>query len=705
MQSSPKDILKKYFGYDQFRPLQKKIIDTVYEGKDALVLMPTGGGKSICYQIPSIGLPGTGIVVSPLISLMKNQVDGLQANGVKAAYLNSSLSMPEQRSVEDDFFNGRLDLLYVSPEKMISADMNNLLSNVKINLFAIDEAHCISSWGHDFRPDYTMLSFIKKRFPQIPVLALTATADKITRNDIIKLLAIPEAEQFIDSFDRPNIRLEVRPGQRRREQIIQFIKERPSESGILYCLSRKSTEELAQKLRQSGINAAPYHAGLSAAERTRVQEDFIKDEIPVICATIAFGMGIDKSNVRWVIHYNMPKNIEGYYQEIGRSGRDGTDARAVLFYSYSDVMMLQDIITQNGSENEDIQLSKLDRMRQYAEAQACRRRILLNYFNESLTTDCGNCDVCENPPQRIDGTEIVQKALSAVYRLKESVGMGLLIDVLRGSGKKEILQKGFHQIKTYGAGREISYPHWQNFLLQILNLGFIEIAADQNNVVKLTPSSHKVLFDGQKVELVHLQTIKKMQEEQKRQAKEPSKRQRARNELFEVLRLLRRDIALKKGLPPYLVFSDATLEEMAATYPVNTMQMEQISGVGEQKLNLYGEIFLDAIRDFINQNATSFTGSTTLLTLELFNQGHEIAEIAEKRGLSEATIENHLAKIIEEGEAIDTSRLISAKEIDRVKKAKTYVEDPGLKPIFEYLEEQVNYSKIKIALAILARES
>lgn len=705
MQSSPKDILKKYFGYDQFRPLQKKIINTVYEGKDALVLMPTGGGKSICYQIPSIGLPGTGIVVSPLISLMKNQVDGLQANGVKAAYLNSSLSMPEQRSVEDDFFNGRLDLLYVSPEKMISADMNNLLSNVKINLFAIDEAHCISSWGHDFRPDYTMLSFIKKRFPQIPVLALTATADKITRNDIIKLLAIPEAEQFIDSFDRPNIRLEVRPGQRRREQIIQFIKERPSESGILYCLSRKSTEELAQKLRQSGINAAPYHAGLSAAERTRVQEDFIKDEIPVICATIAFGMGIDKSNVRWVIHYNMPKNIEGYYQEIGRSGRDGTDARAVLFYSYSDVMMLQDIITQNGSENEDIQLSKLDRMRQYAEAQACRRRILLNYFNESLTTDCGNCDVCENPPQRIDGTEIVQKALSAVYRLKESVGMGLLIDVLRGSGKKEILQKGFHQIKTYGAGREISYPHWQNFLLQILNLGFIEIAADQNNVVKLTPSSHKVLFDGQKVELVHLQTIKKMQEEQKRQAKEPSKRQRARNELFEVLRLLRRDIALKKGLPPYLVFSDATLEEMAATYPVNTMQMEQISGVGEQKLNLYGEIFLDAIRDFINQNATSFTGSTTLLTLELFNQGHEIAEIAEKRGLSEATIENHLAKIIEEGEAIDTSRLISAKEIDRVKKAKTYVEAPGLKPIFEYLEEQVNYSKIKIALAILARES
>ncbi|MCB0652904.1 MAG: DNA helicase RecQ [Saprospiraceae bacterium] len=705
MQSSPKDILKKYFGYDQFRPLQKKIIDTVYEGKDALVLMPTGGGKSICYQIPSIGLPGTGIVVSPLISLMKNQVDGLLANGVKAAYLNSSLSMPEQRSVEDDFFNGNLDLLYVSPEKMISADMNNLLSNVKINLFAIDEAHCISSWGHDFRPDYTMLSFIKKRFPQIPVLALTATADKITRNDIIKLLAIPDAAQFIDSFDRPNIRLEVRPGQRRREQIIQFIKERPSESGILYCLSRKSTEELANKLRQSGINAAPYHAGLSAAERTRVQEEFIKDEIPVICATIAFGMGIDKSNVRWVIHYNMPKNIEGYYQEIGRSGRDGTDARALLFYSYSDVMMLQDIITQNGSENEDIQLSKLDRMRQYAEAQACRRRILLNYFNESLTTDCGNCDVCENPPQRIDGTEIVQKALSAVYRLKESVGMGMLIDVLRGSGKKEIFQKGFNQIKTYGAGREIPYPQWQNFLLQILNLGFIEIAADQNNVVKLTPSSHKVLFDGEKVELVHLQTIKKMQEDQKRQAKEPTKRQRARNELFEVLRLLRRDIALKKGLPPYLVFTDATLEEMAATYPVNTMQMEQISGVGEQKLNLYGDIFLDAIRDFINQNATSFTGSTTLLTLELFNQGHDIAYIAEKRGLSEATIENHLSKIIEEGEAIDTSRLITAKEIDRVKKAKTYVEDPGLKPIYEYLEEQINYSKIKIALAILARES
>lgn len=683
--------------------MQKQIIDTVYAGKDSLVLMPTGGGKSICYQIPSIGLPGTGIVVSPLISLMKNQVDGLRANGVKAAFLNSSLGIPEQRAIEDDFFNGNLDLLYVSPEKMITPDMNALLSRVKINLFAIDEAHCISSWGHDFRPDYTMLNFIKRQFPDIPVLALTATADKITRKDILQLLAIPQAEQFIASFDRPNISLEVRPGQQKRQQIIKFIKDKPGESGIIYCLSRKSTENLAMKLQEEGINAAPYHAGLSSAERTKVQEDFIKDDTPVICATIAFGMGIDKSNVRWIIHYNMPKNLEGYYQEIGRCGRDGTDAHALLFYSYADVMMLQEIITNNASTNEDIQLSKLDRMRQYAEAPACRRRILLNYFNENLSEDCGNCDVCKNPPQKIDGTEVTQKALSAVYRLKEKVGMGMLIDVLRGSGKKEIFQKGYQQIKTYGAGREIPYPQWQSYLLQMLNLGYMEIAADQNNVVKLTQASHKVLFDGEKVELVLLNTIKKRKEAQKAKAKEPTKRHRARNELFEVLRQLRRDLARKRGLPPYLIFSDATLEEMAATYPVNTMQMHKISGVGEKKLQEFGDIFLEAIREFINQNATSFTGSTTLLTVELFRKGEDISTISTKRELSEVTIENHLAKVIEEGEEIDIDRLVSADEIDQVKKARKYISDPGLKPIYEYLNEQMPYSKIKFALAVLKR--
>ena len=701
MQASPKDILKKYFGYDEFRPMQKEIIEAVYDRRDSLVLMPTGGGKSICFQVPSIGLPGTGIVVSPLISLMKNQVDGLRANGVKAAFLNSSLSLPEQRAIEDDFFNGNLDLLYVSPEKMITPDMNALLSRVKINLFAIDEAHCISSWGHDFRPDYTLLSFIKRQFPDIPVLALTATADKITRNDILKLLAIPEARQYIASFDRPNISLEVRPGQQKRQQIIKFIQSKPGESGIIYCLSRKSTENLALKLQEEGINAAAYHAGLSAAERTKVQEDFIKDDTPVICATIAFGMGIDKSNVRWIIHYNMPKNLEGYYQEIGRCGRDGTDAHAMLFYSYADVMMLQEIITDNGSTNEEIQLAKLDRMRQYAEATACRRRILLNYFNENMAEDCGNCDVCKNPPQRIDGTEITQKALSAVYRLRESVGMGMLIDVLRGSGKKDIFQKGYDKIKTYGAGREIPYTQWQSYLLQILNLGYIEVAPDQQNVVKLTPASKKVLFEGEKVDLVLLNTIKKRQEAQKAKAKEPTKRQRARNELFEVLRQLRRDLARKRGLPPYLIFSDATLEEMAATYPVNELQLKGISGVGEKKLQEFGDIFLEAIRDFINQNAVSFKGSTTALTLEFFRNGDDISTIAQKRELSEATIENHLVKLIQDGEDIDTNRLVSKSEIEMVKNARKYIEDPGLKPIYEYLDEKLTYSKIKIALALI----
>lgn len=593
------EALKKYFGYDSFRPMQAEIIERIYSKNDALVLMPTGGGKSICYQIPAATLAGTAIVVSPLISLMKDQVEALRSNGIPAAYLNSSLDKKEQQQVENDFFEGSIKLLYVSPEKLVTRDFFPLLQKVQPSLFAIDEAHCISSWGHDFRPEYTKLKFLKKEFPNTPIIALTATADKLTRKDIIDQLHLTQPEIFVASFDRPNLSLEVRPGQKRREQIIQFIRKRPKQAGIIYCLSRRSTEELADKLQATGIDAAYYHAKLSASERSQVQEDFINDNTLVICATIAFGMGIDKSNVRWVIHYNLPKNIESYYQEIGRAGRDGTKADTLLFYSFNDVSILKDILTQNESEQLELQLAKLDRMKHYAEAVSCRRRILLSYFSEDIAEDCGNCDICKNPPQSIDGSQIAQKALSAVYRLREKAGMGLLIDVLRGSGKREIFERGFQNIKTYGAGREIPYLEWQHYMLQLLNMGYIEVAHDQHDVIKLTPSSHRVLFEGETVPLVRFATLKERRATEK--AKSKTKPQRVRDELFEVLRQLRRKLAQERGIPPYLVFNDATLEQMAAERPMTDSEMRNIAGVGERKLQLYGNIFMNTILRYEEQ--------------------------------------------------------------------------------------------------------
>ncbi|HKK74206.1 MAG TPA: DNA helicase RecQ, partial [Saprospiraceae bacterium] len=512
------EALKKYFGYDQFRPMQGEIIQSVFSGKDTIVLMPTGGGKSICYQIPAIVMPGTCIVISPLISLMKDQVEGLKSNGVSAAFLNSSLSSKEVRAVEESLLAQELDLLYISPEKITSGGFLPFLKKVKINLIAIDEAHCISAWGHDFRPEYTKLKFLKTQFKGTPLIALTATADKLTRKDIQKQLNLKKPEAFIASFDRPNLSLNVRPGQKRFEQILEFIRTHPDQSGIIYCLSRKSTEKIAQKLSDKGITAEAYHAGLSPNERSLVQENFINDTTPIVCATIAFGMGIDKSNVRWVIHYNLPKNIEGYYQEIGRAGRDGVPADTLLFYSFQDVSMLQEILGNNQSEHSELQLAKLDRMRQYAESPTCRRRMLLSYFGEDLEKDCGNCDVCHDPPESIDGTVIAQKALSAIYRLQQKHSMGTVIDVLRGSSRQELINAGLHKVKTYGAGRDIPYSHWQQYLLQLLNQGYIEIAYHQRNRILLTEASKKVLFENRPVSLVMPATIRKRQEKAKEEA-------------------------------------------------------------------------------------------------------------------------------------------------------------------------------------------
>ena len=694
--------LKKYFGYDSFRPMQLDIIQAIYQQKDVLVLMPTGGGKSICYQIPAVTMDGVGVVVSPLISLMKDQVEGLRTNGIKASYLNSSQSIGEQRQVEDDLYNGHLDLVYVSPEKLVSQNFTSLLQSIKVALFAVDEAHCISAWGHDFRPEYTQMRFLKQIFPNVPIVALTATADRATRKDICIQLQQQQPEVYTASFDRPNLSLTVRPGQKRFEQILDFIKERRDQSGIIYCLSRRSTEDLAGKLKQKGIKAAAYHAKLPSGERSKVQEDFINDRTPIVCATVAFGMGIDKSNVRWVIHYNLPKNIEGFYQEIGRAGRDGVKADTMLFYSYQDVMVLRDILTQNESAQQELKLAKLERMKQYAEAMTCRRKLLLTYFSEQSDVTCNNCDICKNPPEFFDGTVITQKALSAVVRLKQSVSSSMLIDVLRGSGRKEIMQRGFQHIKTYGAGRDLPIRDWQFYLMQIINRGLLEIAYDEHNALKLTTASKAVLFEGAKIQLVKMQVANARQAAAKAKAKPKSKRERVRDELFERLRVLRRDLAHQKGIPPYLIFSDKTLEEMAAKRPLLDSEMMDISGVGEQKLKRYGNLFMDAILGYIKdqqQAGIKIQGTTHILTYDLYKQGLSVQEIAEQRQLNPVTIYSHLAQLYAKGEAVDIFQFLSQEEYDRIAEAIKAMMPPFQnKDIFEYLHEEVPYYKIKFAL-------
>ncbi len=699
-----REALKKYFGYEHFRPMQAEIIQAIYDQKDVLVLMPTGGGKSICFQIPAVTMPGVCVVVSPLISLMKDQVEALRANGIPAAFLNSSLSSAEQRHVEDELFHGRLQLLYVSPEKLASPGCAELLKQANVHLFAIDEAHCISSWGHDFRPEYHQLSYLKRQFPGIPVVALTATADKLTRKDIVEKLGLEEPEIFVASFDRPNLSLEVRPGQKRIEQIYEYLQVRPRQSGIIYCLSRKNTEELASKLRAKGFNADCYHAGMDSQNRSRVQEDFINDKLSIVCATVAFGMGIDKSNVRWVIHYNLPKNLEGYYQEIGRAGRDGAKSDTLLFYSFRDVMVLQDILQSDNKAFAEVQKTKLERMRQYAEALICRRKILLAYFGEDRNKNCGNCDVCKDPPQYFDGTVLAQKALSAIYRVQERVGMNLLVDILRGSRRQEILSRGYDKVKTYGAGGDISAYDWQQLIQQMISLGLIEIAYEYNNVLRLTEASQEVLFKGRKVQLVKMRDLKERIKKQKEKAKPVTKRQRVRDDLFEVLRQLRSQIARKEGIPPYIVFSDKTLEEMAAERPTNRQEMLQVSGVGETKMNRFGAKFITAIMQFLisqKNTGTQLKGSTQLITYQMYKRGLPVSQIAQEREMAETTVIGHLVKMYLDGHDVQPSRFVTRGEMQKVYAAVAQLPPAhGLKDIFEALGQKVSYGKIRFALAV-----
>jgi ATP-dependent DNA helicase RecQ len=573
--------LKEYFGYDQFHPTQEKAIKAVLAGKDVFVLMPTGGGKSLCYQIPGIVLPGITIVVSPLIALMKDQVDGLKVNGIAAEFLNSSLDSRQQAAIVERAVAGELKLLYVSAEKLISAQFSSLLTKLQPSLFAIDEAHCISAWGHDFRPEYTQLSRLKSQFPDTPIIALTATADHSTRVDILKQLELQDPVKLIDSFDRPNISLTVLPGKNRVAIISEFIAAHPDQSGIIYCLSRKQTETLAEKLQHQGLTASSYHAGMTSVERNKVQQNFVRDKTQIICATIAFGMGIDKSNVRWVIHYNIPKNIEGYYQEIGRAGRDGAPAESLLLYTYKDIETLKQFGVDSGQAA--LQLAKLERMKEYAEGVICRRKILLGYFGQNHAGKCGNCDVCTKPYPAVDATPTARLILQAVKN-NPTLTTKSLVSALSQRDSN------------------VGFAQWHFYCAQLKNLYLLEIQFEANQRLNLTPSGTAFLNDNKKISLVTLDAFIERQNTQTTSAKKPrlpkpDKKDIYKNPLFEVLRQARLKLAREKNMAAYLIFSDATLLQMAEEKPANEVQMRAISGVGSAKWSQYGEFFLHAIRE------------------------------------------------------------------------------------------------------------
>ena len=602
--------LKKYFGYTSFRGTQEEIIRCVLSGRDCMVLMPTGGGKSLCYQLPALLMPGVTIVISPLISLMKDQVDTLVQMGIAAASLNSMQTDLEARQVINDCREGKVKILYLSPENIL-ARVDDLLRDFPISLFAVDEAHCVSQWGYDFRPEYTQLNRLRSLFPTVPMMALTATADKVTRMDILNQLHLRQPQVYVSSFDRPNLSLSVVKGMKKQSKdkfIREFIKDHSGQSGIIYCLSRRLVDTVARMLNQYGITALPYHAGVTAEVRSSTQEAFVYDRIQVVCATVAFGMGIDKSNIRWVIHYNMPKSIENFYQEIGRAGRDGLPADTLLFYSYADVISLSAFARE--STQHEINEERLKRMQEYAEATVCRRRILLNYFGETSDMKCDNCDVCHHPPRLFDGTMLAQKALSAIMRSEQNVGLKLLVDILRGNYSQEVKSRGYDRIKTFGAGRDVPPRDWNAYVLQMLQLGLIEIAYQEDNHLKVTSLGREVLFEGRPVSLTVIdrdvvapglsnrapRTRPLFVEDERPEVTRSAIDDR---ELYEALKLLRRQIADRQGMPPYVVFSDRVLEEMVRRCPLPVDEFSEVPGVGDYKRRKYGKEFVKVIREFV----------------------------------------------------------------------------------------------------------
>jgi len=661
-------VLKDIFGYDAFRPMQEDIICSLMDGKDAFVLMPTGGGKSICYQIPAIMRPGTGIVVSPLISLMKDQVDALTACGVKAAYYNSSLKAAEAKEVLEKFEAGELDMLYVAPERLLSKNFLAKLKSIPLSMFAIDEAHCVSQWGHDFRPEYVRLGELREIFPDVPMLALTATADEHTREDISDRLQLGKAKRFVASFDRPNIRYLVAEKRQPLTQILQFLEGWPNCSGVIYCLSRKRVEDLAVNLQRHGIVAAAYHAGIPGRSREKVQDDFLRDRIKVIVATIAFGMGVDKPNVRFVIHHDLPKSIESYYQETGRAGRDGLESEALMLYGSGDVNLVRRLI--ENVENIDqrrVEVHKLNSMVAFSEALTCRRRVLLGYFGERLDEPCGNCDICLDPPATYDATEFAQVALQCVREVKGDFGMGYIVDVLRGSKNARILEHKHDKLKSHGAGADINADEWTSILRQLVHHGYF-IQDVSRRAAMLATKKSEFIGSGEPVMLA------KYQPGIRRHFKRlGTPRDEA---LFKKLVALREELAEEKDVPPHVIFSDVTLTEMSQHKPTTTAALTGISGMGQLKLEEYGEAFVAVIAKHGDSKAAKGAKSgkdipmliakggglneTQTYTLALQRKGATLEEIAAQQNVSESTILKHYVSIIRAGQYIDIPAFIGS---------------------------------------------
>jgi ATP-dependent DNA helicase RecQ len=709
---TPLDALQKYFGYSNFRHSQEAIIQHVLNKQDVMVLMPTGGGKSLCYQLPAVLLNGLTIVISPLIALMKDQVDSLNLSGIPAAFLNSSQSPEEQKDIAIHLKNNELRLLYIAPERLFGKDDRLIvfLKTLPVVQIAIDEAHCISQWGHDFRPEYLMLAGLKKVFPGVPVIALTATADKLTQKDILDKLNLHKPAVFISSFNRENITYRVNPKKNSFNQLINFLEERKDDSGIIYCLSRKSTEALAADLKEEGFAAEAYHAGLTSEVKAKNQEAFLRDDVKIMVATIAFGMGINKSNVRYVVHVDLPKNIEGYYQETGRAGRDGLPSDALLLYSPGDAMKLKGFAqVENNPEQSAIMLKKLDDMVNYCQLHACRRQYLMQYFDENFPDNCGSCDFCLSEFVKFDGTLIAQKALSAVVRLKERFGVNYIVDFLRGSRSEKIWPE--HKLlKTYGAGTDISKADWQRYLRELIAMGYLRLTDDAYASLKLTPKSEPALKGLEKVELISSQTT-----DEKEAAPLDFEA-----ELLNTLRKKRQEIALMENMPAYIILSDATLLEIATYLPQKLEELRLISGFGDIKLARYGREFLSLVTEYCAQKGLSSritqkaakrerkpkkerVPDTAKVSLALFKRGQTVAEIARERGLSPTTIEGHLSNFVQTGE-LDVLTFVTEEKIPPIKDAVEKYGNERLAPLKEILGEAYTYGEIRAVIAWMNRQ-
>ena len=698
-------ILQNVFGYDAFRPQQQTVVDHVIGGGDALVLMPTGGGKSLCFQIPSMVRAGVGIVVSPLIALMQDQVEALRQNGVRAAFLNSTLKPEEVREVEQALHRGELDLLYVAPERLMLARTLDLIENISVSLFAIDEAHCVSQWGHDFRPEYVQLSVLHQRFPQIPRIALTATADSATQREIIERLALTEARQFISGFDRPNIRYRISENSgNARDQLLRFIRnEHPEDAGIVYCLSRKRVEETATWLALKGLTALPYHAGLSAQIREQNQQRFLREDAVIIVATIAFGMGIDKPDVRFVAHLNLPKSLEAYYQETGRAGRDGQPANAWMVYGLQDVITLKKMQATSEAPDEikRIEHHKLDAMLGLCELTSCRRQTLLRYFGDELAEPCGNCDTCLEPPETWDATAAAQKALSCVHRTGQRFGVSYLVDVLLGKDDERIQRFGHDKVSTYGIGSELNQSEWRDLYRQLIARGLLALDLEGHGGLRLIEASRPVLRGEQ---LLPLRKLSRKAKAKSRERKSNRFADSEHDHLWQALRSRRQQLADEQGVPAYMIFHDATLAEMVENRPETLTHMSNISGVGERKLNDYGEVFLDVLNEYRNLEQSTQSDSEEE-TLQLFRHGMDADAIASQRGLKATTIYNHLANSIARDEIplADVIPLLHH-QLEAIRFA-IEQHDGGkrLKSVFEALEGEFSYEVLRCVRSDMTR--